>query len=204
MTRFDLAHWDLYNARQTGRAPRQLCRDLLTRAGEGAGRQAVDLGAGSGVEATALVRAGWHVLAVDPAPGTADLVPRLVPPALRAGLEVRVATVQEALPLPSAHLVHASYALPFVPPSDFARVWEGVRGALAPGGWVGVTLFGERDEWATDLATADALTFHHEEDVGELIDGLDVLVVDEREHDGPSFGGPKHWHTFEVVARRPA
>ncbi|PRZ02632.1 methyltransferase family protein [Isoptericola sp. CG 20/1183] len=202
MTRFDLAHWDLYNADQVGRAPRQLCRDLLARAGEGAGRQAVDLGAGSGVEAAALVRAGWRVLAVDPAPATADLVPRQVPPALRAGLQVRVAAVQDVFPLPGAHLVHASYALPFVPPSQFARVWDGVRAALAPGGWLGVTLFGERDGWATDPAMADVLTFHPWAEVDRLLDGLDVLVVDEREHDGPAFGGTKHWHTFEVVARR--
>jgi trans-aconitate methyltransferase len=204
VARFDLAHWDLFNAHQTGRSPRRLCRELLARAGEGAGRRAVDLGAGAGVESAAFVRAGWCVLAVDPAPATAELLASQVPAPLRTDLQVRVATAQEALPLPRADLVHAAFSLPFVPPSEFARVWDGVRDALAPGGWLGVTFLGERDGWAADPVAADALTFHRRDDVVRLVDGLDVHVVDEQEHDGASFGGPKHWHTVEVVAQRPA
>jgi len=39
--------------------------------------------------------------------------------------------------------------------------------------------------------------------VRRLFDGLDVLALDEEDQDGDSFLGPKHWHVFDVIARRP-
>ena len=47
------------------------------------------------------------------------------------------------------------------------------------------------------------MRFHERADVDRLLDGFDVIVLDETEQDGMSFLGPKHWHTFDVVARRP-
>ncbi|RCS64216.1 hypothetical protein CIK81_03165 [Brachybacterium sp. JB7] len=32
---------------------------------------------------------------------------------------------------------------------------------------------------------------------------LEILELTEDERDGRSFSGPKHWHTFRVIARRP-
>jgi hypothetical protein len=36
-----------------------------------------------------------------------------------------------------------------------------------------------------------------------LVDGLDVLVLDEQERYGDAYSGPKHWHVFDVIARQP-
>ena len=33
--------------------------------------------------------------------------------------------------------------------------------------------------------------------------GLDVRALDEEDADGDSFVGRKHWHVFDLVARRP-
>ena len=35
-----------------------------------------------------------------------------------------------------------------------------------------------------------------------LVDGLELLTLDEEDQDGNSFLGPKHWHIFDVIARR--
>ena len=74
-----------------------------------------------------------------------------------------------------------------------------MRAALRPGGVLAVDLFGERDDWAgtegTYLARAE---------VDSLLEGLEVLDLSEEERDGRSFAGPKHWHTFRILARRPA
>ena len=48
------------------------------------------------------------------------------------------------------------------------------------------------------------MTFHTEEQARALVDGLQVLHWDEEDAPGTSFTGPKHWHVFHVVARRPA
>ncbi|MDO8144862.1 MULTISPECIES: class I SAM-dependent methyltransferase [unclassified Isoptericola] len=204
MVRFDDEHWDAYNARQGTRPVRDLCRRLLGHAGPGAGRLALDVGAGAGVETAALVSHGWRVLAIDPAPSTVARVTAAVPPGHRHALRVRRVGVGAALPLPGLDLVHASFALPFVPPEEFPDVWHGLRSALRPGGWCGVTFFGPRDQWACAPGLADRLTFHDRAAVDEVFAGWETVEVTEHESDGTSFGGPKHWHTIEVVARRPA
>jgi hypothetical protein len=33
-----------------------------------------------------------------------------------------------------------------------------------------------------------------------LLDGLDILRLEETERDGHAFSGPKHWHTFDILA----
>jgi hypothetical protein len=36
-----------------------------------------------------------------------------------------------------------------------------------------------------------------------LLDGLDIRRLEESERDGHAFSGPKHWHTFDILARKP-
>ena len=79
-------------------------------------------------------------------------------------------------------------------------------GADPPGAcpWRGVRqgeLFGTHDTWANDLD----LTFHARHQVKALLNGLDILpALKETERDGHAFSGPKHWHTFDILARKPA
>lgn len=186
--------WAAYNDAQAGRAPRPLAVRVLELAGPGRGRRAVDLGCGSGVETRAMVAAGWRVTAVDADPTMPGHLRDLV----RGGLVKTVVEDLRTVRLPSAALVHSSYALPFVPPGDFPAVWRRVRGCLLPGGWLAVTLFGDRDSWRG----SQPLSFHSRAEVVALVDGMEVHAVDEEEWDGTAFGGePKHWHVLEVTAR---
>ncbi|WP_240644098.1 class I SAM-dependent methyltransferase [Antribacter gilvus] len=201
MPRFELRHWEEYNANQGARPVRDLCRRVLALAGDGEGRAAVDLGAGAGIETAAMLAAGWHVTAIEPASGSALTA---VPDDVRPALVHRPAFAQDALPLPHAHLVHASYTLPYVPVTDFDHVWAAIRDALLPGGFLAVTLFGPHDTWATDPSIAPGrLTFHSRGEVEQLLAGLDVVDLTEEDDDGMSASGPKHWHVFEAIARRP-
>lgn len=190
------ASWQEYNDAQAGREPRQLCRDVLDRAGPGDGRLAVDLGCGAGIESAAMLDAGWRVLAVDSDPS----MPGRLRPLAEGGrpLETMVATF-EGVRLPAAGLVHAGFSLPFARPDAFAGVWDGVRASLEPAGWLAVNLFGVRDSWAGE----DDLTFHTRDAVEALLDGLRVDLLDEEERDGEAFSGPKHWHVFHVIAQAP-
>jgi hypothetical protein len=69
-----------------------------------------------------------------------------------------------------------------------------------PGGIIAVQLFGVRDSWAGE----EGMTFHARADVEPLLDGLDVMRLDETEHEGRAYTGPKHWHLFDVLARNQA
>jgi len=169
-------------------------------AGPAAGRTAIDVACGAGVETHALLEAQWRVYAFDADPVAPEVVyarTRYVP---NARMAVEWKRFTDLVTLPAAHLVYAGYALPYVPPGDFDRVWSLVRSALQPGGVFAGNLFGDRDSWVGD----SGLTFLSATAARTLFDGMDVLRFDETEGDGPGFSGDKHWHTYDVIARMPA
>lgn len=78
-------------------------------------------------------------------------------------------------------------------------LWARIGRALAPGGVFAGQLFGTHDTWAGD----PDMTFYARHQVEVLLDGLDILRLEETERDGHAFSGPKHWHTFAILARKP-
>ncbi len=204
--------WDEYNAHQAGRSARPLLALALGAwHGDGAGsaaltgaaqaeRVALDLGCGEGVEVGALLDAGWTVHAIDGEPAALARLAARTAPAVGGRLHLRPTSFAAIDALPAADLVHSSYALPYCAPEHFPLLWDLVRGALTPGGVLAVQLFGDRDGAAGD----PEMTFHTEQQARALVDGLQVLHWDEEDAPGTSFTGPKHWHVFHVVARRPA
>lgn len=75
-------------------------------------------------------------------------------------------------------LVNASFALPFCAPEMFDDLWQRLCESLAEDGWFSGHFFGPNDDWASR-----GLTIHRR-------DGKTAV------------GTLKHWHLFEVVARR--
>lgn len=191
-----------YNAAQRGRPVRPLARRAVDAVVDPVGARerpstpvAVELGSGAGIEARFLAECGFHVHAIDGDPsveealgelgGTHDVVPVI------ADLE----TLEE---LPAADLILSCATLPFVRRESFGRLWQRMREALRPGGVLAADLFGERDDWAGTEGT-----YLSRAEVEALLQGLEVLELTEEERDGRSFAGPKHWHTLQVLARRP-
>lgn len=159
---------------------------------------ALDIGFGDGTESAALLRTGWHVTAIDPSTAAIELLRAKVPPPLLDHLEI-VTSDAESADLPAFDLLYAGYAMSFVHPERFAEVWARVRERLRPGGVLVVNVFGVHDTWADD----PEMTFVDASGARALLDGLEILALDEEDADGPSASGPKHWHIFDLVARRP-
>lgn len=191
--------WADYNAAQAARPVRPLCLDAMAFAGPGHGRQAIDLGCGAGKETLALLEDSWRVHAVDSLPGTRERLLADLPAAMRKRLSVDMSPFEDIKVLPAADLVFAGYSLPFIHPGRFGTFWRTVLDALRPAGVLAVNLFGDRDSWA-DIAEWN---FHAEAEARGLFDGLEILKFDVFDGDGESFRGPKHWHIFDVIARRP-
>jgi trans-aconitate methyltransferase len=200
MTPYAPAHWTDYNDAQRTREIRPLCRELLALAGPGEGRTAIDLGCGLGRETDALLRAGYRVHAVDMHPDTEATLLAGTRESDHGRLTVHSVPFGLVRALPHAHLVYAGYSLPYCAPAEFARLWALVRRTLRPGGLLAVNLFGEHDSYVGTQAG----TFLTRAQVEESLAGLEVLRLDEEDADGDSFSGPKHWHLFDVVARRPS
>lgn len=188
--------WASYNDAQASRDVRPLCAALLELAGPGRGRVAVDLGCGAGVETRALVAAGWRVTAID---SDATFRARIADMLADGSVEGLVRDLRSA-ELPAASLVHSSMTLPFMGPDAFPLVWGRIRAALEPGGWLGVDLFGPRDDWRDE----QELVFHSVAEAEGLVAGLVDVRIEEREWDGAAHGGSvKHWHVVQVIARAP-
>lgn len=191
-------HWARYNAGQTTRPVRELCGRAMSLAGPGRGRVAIDLGCGGGRETAALLDAGWRVLAIDNEPGTEARLLRTIG-GRHPALTVRTCGFQELSELPDADLIHAGYSLPYQRRDSFDRLWTTLRSALRPGGRLAVHIFGEHDSWADD----PAMTFLGSSEARSLVDGLEIEHWHEEDEFGPAYSGPKHWHVFHIIARRP-
>ena len=194
--------WSRYYDAAASGPPRETLLLALDRFdAEGpAARRAVDLGCGEGRDTAEMLRRGWHVLAID---AEAEAVRRLesradIPAEARRRLTTRVARFEQAR-WPEAHLVNASFALPFCPPPFFATLWKRRVASLPPGGRFSGQLFGDRDAWAAN----PELSFQTRAEVEVLLRPFEVERLDEIEEDGTvATGEPKHWHLFHVVARK--
>jgi hypothetical protein len=183
-----------------GREPRPLFvrgMRLIDEAGVTPG-QAIEVGFGDGEETLALLATGWRVLSIDSSPEAAEVLRPRVPAELVDRLELR-STAAEDTELPPFDLLYAGYSLPFLGADGLTRFWAHAVDRAIAGAYLVVNLFGTNDTWAG----RHEMQFHQRAEVERLVDGLDVVVLDEKEEDGMSFLGPKHWHTFDIVARRP-
>lgn len=188
----------VYHAAVAGRPPRAtLLRALAAFETENRVGLAVDLGAGEGRDAVALLQRGWSVLAID---SDAAALVRLRgrrdrPPGARL-VTLHRSFVETAWP--PADLINASFALPLCPPERFAELWARLRASLRPGGRFAGQLYGERDSWAG----RPGLTVHNGDAARALFAGWTIEMFEEEETDAVTpRGEAKHWHIFHVVAR---
>jgi trans-aconitate methyltransferase len=97
-------------------------------------------------------------------------------------------------------LINASYSLPFISPSEFSKTWSHIISALKSGGVFAGQFFGVNDEWNDGK---NGMTFHSEEEIQEVLKGLEVVELSEEEQDRKMADGDgKHWHVFNVIARK--
>lgn len=194
------ADWSEYYRCNAGRAPRRLLTAAVSFIPEPG--SALELGSGDGTEALWLLERGWSVFAVDrEASAVAFLHEHITKnPAnqLRAE-QADLATFH----VPTADLILACNVLPFLTRHQFYEVWGQLREAISPGGTLAVNLFGNHDSWATGASEIEGMSFHTRQDINTLLDGLDILQIEEHEFDGGSGRGWKHWHRFDIIARAP-
>jgi len=193
--------WPSYYQKTGDRPPRETLLFALDRFDAepaAAPRLAVDLGCGSGRDTIEILRRGWRVLAIDAEPAAIEkLIGRDDLPA-GAALTGQVARFADAN-WPQCDLINSSFALPLMPPDEFAAVWTRMIGSLKPGGRVACQLFGPRDSWAG----GEGMSFHDRPAVDGLLADLDVEMCREEEDDSTTVRGEaKHWHIFHIVARQ--
>jgi SAM-dependent methyltransferase len=173
---------------------------VIEAAALASGRRALDLGAGAGRDTRYLLEQGFDVTAVDASPEVEEIL---------AGLphqeRLRVCCSRfEDFDYETYDLVNAAYAVPFVPPESFDRVFRDLLGSLTRRGVFCGQLFGIHDTWNQpgQALAGVSLTFHTRPQVESLLAGLEMLRLDERLEDGmTALGDSKRWHVYDVIAR---
>lgn len=189
----EFTDWAPYVAYTTGAPPKPLYQAAVALFDEPA--TALDFGCGAGNETLDLLHRGWRVHAVDSSDAALQEVTRRT--SGLTGLTVERSVLWEAQP-PVVHFAYAGFSLFFAPPERFAATWAVVAGAVRSGGVFAGQFLGVEDDWAG----LPGITSHEEAEVRELLGDWSVLQVDEVQVDGRAMSGPKHWHLFNVLARR--
>jgi tellurite methyltransferase len=188
--------WPAYHRAVAGASPRPSL--LAALSGFEQPGLAVDLGCGGGTDTVELLRRGWRVLAIDAEPHAIEFLRQRTDVTNAEHLETYVSRLEDAT-WPPADLINASLVLPFLGPAAFDDVWARIVASLQVGGRFAGHFFGERDAWAT-LANR---THDTRDQVELLLSAFDIELLNEREYDGQTaLGTPKHWHLFEVAARK--
>ncbi len=206
--------WSAYFDAVRGQPPRETLvraldafdreRPIDARNAPGASEHlAVDLACGSGRDTIELLRRGWRVIAIDSDQAGLDELDGAVPKEARPRLE-RVRATLEGARWPQCDLLNASFAIPHVAPQDFPALWERIVRSIHPRGRFAGQFFGVHDDW-TRLQDGIPRTFHTRAQVDEMLRPFEIEFLDEVDRPGKdSFGNPKHWHVFHVVARKRA
>lgn len=160
---------------------------------------ALDLGGGGLRDARYLLSEGFRSIAVvDSEPSVQQYASDL--PASRVQLFIQTFDTFD-FPKETYDLITSQYALPFNSPETFHRVIEGIKGSLKKGGVFCGHLFGDQDEWNVP---GTKLTFHTKNIAESLFSDMELIRFDEKNRDATLTNGkPKHWHLFNIIARKP-
>jgi hypothetical protein len=161
--------------------------------------KAIDLGFGDGAETRHLLSLGWRVTAIDKEASSIRNLLLILEPEVRKYLSVQVSSF-EKVSLPSAHFIYAGLSLPYVMAGNFQDVWQKIEDSLEPEGYFAGHFFGVRNE-----TNNEAMTSHSKEAVKLLFKDFELLILRELEEDAKTaLGVLRHWHYFEVIAKKKA
>ena len=196
------ACWNAFQKDKKRNVPSKAAEMALELFGERKGF-AIDIGCGAGADSVLMLDADWRVMALDYNTLGINIVYEELEGERKENLTI-VEDTFENMKLPICDWLNASFALPFVQPKEYPEVWKKVKDTIVVDGRFSGTFFGDKDSWAHGNTKK---TFHTKEQVMELFEDFEIEWFEEREREGKSIDSegvehPKHWHTFEVVARK--
>lgn len=159
---------------------------------------AIDLGCGARCDTIYLIKHNWNVLSID-STDVENKIRKKLSDDMQDKFCFQVQRFED-LHLPKSDLIISNYALPFCNKDYFYNMWQEVCNSINENGFFVGNFFGLKDEWNTK---SDKRTFLSKQKIIELFKDFDIIECEEIEKDRPTtLGKMKHWHTFEVIARK--
>ncbi|MDD6795548.1 MAG: class I SAM-dependent methyltransferase [Clostridiaceae bacterium] len=163
----------------------------------------IDLGCGSGGDTLFFIENGWECIATDMEIEEITRVESQLKVDKQRLLSIKKARFEE-LTLEKAELVNASFCLGFCDKNYFKGLWNRIVDSIKHNGRFAGTFFGDKDSWKRDNKD---MTFLSKEEVTKIFNGFEFEYLIEEERDGHCIDengelADKHWHIFEVVARK--
>ena len=159
---------------------------------------AVELGCGAGRDTVCLIKNGWNVLAID----REDVESRIKAKLSKEQLKQFKFLKQEFenIELKKNNLVVANFSIPFCNKNNFEKLWNEINNSILKDGYFVGNFFGVNDEWKS---IKEDMTFLTKWQVIELFKNFEIIELEEIEKDDfTGLGKMKHWHIFNVIARK--
>ncbi|MGD9591496.1 MAG: class I SAM-dependent methyltransferase [Candidatus Berkiella sp.] len=168
--------------------------------GNGTNKVALDLGSSIGRETKLLLQKGYHVIAVD---NNARALQFMKSQSGISKYKSNLKTVNASFEnldfkkLPKSDLVISSFALPFVPKSQFNRVWQELTASIKPGGHIIVNLF---DPIYQFYSNNNEMTFHTKSQAQALFHNFTIIEFKAMRSDPLKPGSKNHYYV--IVAKK--
>ncbi len=183
-----------YASLTESKVPNRLLVETLSLLPEFSGK-ALDVGAGALSDSLFLAKAGFEVDAIDPDDVSARIAAEILHPRLHF-FHTRIENFEVLHN--TYHIINASRVLPFLSRDLFDTIVPRLVEGLTDDGILCATIFGDRDGWAEK----DSMTCISRSEAEALLPH--IVTLREREFDGPTVSGTqKHWHVFEMIAKKP-
>ena len=187
---------DKYFENTKNASPHDITKEFIKMKQEAG--NAIELGCGSGRDTVYLIKNNWNVLAID-REDVRDMIEEKLDEEELKNFDFSCQNF-ESIRLKETNLILSNFSIPFCSKNYFNELWNKIVTSISNGGYFVGNFFGPNDSW---VPIKNKMVFLSKEQVWALFKDFEIIYFKENEYDQKTaMGKMKHWHTFDVIAKK--